>query len=194
MNARKRWLLSDVRLFVAFALIVLTCPVALRAGAETIAHVRSTSAVLREVLDDGMWQSPTFNDIVKKIGRSDGIVYVEEGICRHGVHTCLLLDVTVAGDFRILRILVDLQGVLAHHKRSDLIASVGHELRHAMEVLAEPEIRSAAAAFLFYDRQSPTTSPTFETDAAIQAGLRIRQEVGQRVLFVWQQVALDPPH
>jgi hypothetical protein len=161
------------------------------AATDIIAGVRSTSPVLREVIEDGKWESPTFRDLVRSIGASDGIVYVEEGVCRHGVHACLLLDVTAASRYRILKILVDVNGVLAHRNRLDLIATIGHELRHAFEVLAEQSVRSAAALYLFYERIAPTKNQTFETRAAIVAGHQIREELGSHTVFVWQQVALD---
>ena len=130
-----------------------------RAAAADLAGVRSTSPAIRELIDDAMWESPTFRGIVRAIGATDGIVYVEQGVCRHGVHACLLLDVTPAAGYRILHILVDRQGVLAHRGRLDLIATIGHELTHALEVLGERTIRSAAAMFLFYVHQAPTSQP-----------------------------------
>ena len=162
-----------------------------RAAADELSGVRSTSPAIRELIDDAMWESPTFHGIVRAIAASDGIVYVEEGVCRHGVHACLLLDVTPAGGYRILHILVDRHGTLAHRSRLDLIATIGHELRHALEVLSEQTIRSAAAVFLFYLHHAPTTNSTFETVAAVAAGAAIRGELGRYVTFVFQQVALN---
>jgi hypothetical protein len=162
-----------------------------RAGAAELSGVRSTSSAIRELIDDAMWESPTFRGIVRAIGATDGIVYVEEGVCRHGVHACLLLDVTPAAGYRILRILVDRQGTLAHRGRLDLIATIGHELTHALEVLSERTLRSAAAVFLFYLGRVPTSNSAFETAAAIAAGAAVRGELGRYVTFVFQQVALD---
>jgi hypothetical protein len=58
-------------------------------------------------------------------------------------------------------------------------------------VLSERTIRSAAAMFLFYFSQVPTSNSTFETVAAIAAGSAIRGELGRYVMFVFQQVALN---
>ena len=162
-----------------------------RAGAAEVSGVRSSSPAIRELIDDAMWESPTFRGIVRAIVATDGIVYVEDGVCRHGVHACLLLDVTPAGGYRFLRILVDRQGTLAHRSRLDLIATIGHELWHALEVLTERTIRSAAAVFLFYLNHAPTSNSTFETVAAVAAGSAIRGELGRYVTFVFQQVALN---
>lgn len=161
------------------------------AAADELSGVRSTSPAIRELVDDAMWESPTFRGIVRAIVATDGIVYVEEGVCRHGVHACLLLDVTPAAGYRILRILVDRHGTLAHRGRLDLTATIGHELTHALEVLSERTIRSASAIFLFYVQRAPTGNAAFETPAAIAAATRIRGEIGRYVTFVFQQVALN---
>ena len=47
------------------------------------------------------------------------------------------------------------------------MASIGHELRHAIEFLSEPNVRDYRAAFSFFDRKGPT-------DAA-KAGSKRRQ-------------------
>lgn len=174
---------------IASALVGLSRPV--RAAAAAVSGVRSTSFAIRELIDDAMWESPTFRGLVRRIVESDGIVYVEDGVCHHSVHACLLLDVTPAGGYRILRILVDRQGVLAQRGRLDVMATIGHELSHALEVLGDRNNRSGAAMYLFYMSLSPTSHHTFETRAAIAAGSKIRSELSNHVVFVFQQVAQD---
>ena len=162
-----------------------------RAVAAELSGVRSPSPEIRELIDDAVWESPTFRGIVRAIAASDGIVYVEQGVCGHGVHSCLRLDVTAAAGYRILHILVDCQGALAHRSRLDFIATIGHELSHALEVLGQRTIRSGAAMYLFYMHQAPTSNPAFETAAAIAAGAAVRRELGGHITFVFEQVALD---
>jgi hypothetical protein len=174
-------------------LVLVLAGLPARAETGDVAGVRSTSAVLRDLVDDGAWESPTFRGLVRGIAASDGIVYIEEGVCNHSVHACLRLDVTPAAGYRILHILVDLHGVLAHRSRLDLIATIGHELWHASEVLADRSLTSGPAMFLFYTRQAATSNPTFETAGAVAVGQKIRGEVGHGVTFVWQQVALNVP-
>ena len=59
-----------------------------------------------------------------------------------------------------------------------LIASIGHELQHAVEVLANPKVRSTFEMFLFFDRTAPAGwRDSFETDEAVQAGLRVDREM-----------------
>jgi hypothetical protein len=60
------------------------------------------------------------------------------------------------------------------------MATIGHELRHALEILAEPSVRTAEQAYLFYAREAATSRDVFETRAAIQAGFAVEQELARR--------------
>ena len=98
-----------------------------------MAHVRSTNAVIAGAIVEAQSRSSTFRSLVRTIDATDGIVYVERGTCRHGVSACLSLSVVSAGGFRLLRILIShVEDVVS------LIATIGHELFHAIEVLSEP--------------------------------------------------------
>ncbi len=117
------------------------------AGAECSARprVRSSHAYLRAMIDQAVTRSSTFRRIVAAIEATDGIVYVEHGDCKHGVRACLVLDVTAAAGYRILRIIVD-----ARQPDWDVMASIGHELRHALEVLEDPGLVDTPGVYLFY--------------------------------------------
>lgn len=53
------------------------------------------------------------------------------------------------------------------------MASIAHELQHALEVLSNPKVRSTLDMFVFFDRQGPVGwRDTFETDKALQVGMR----------------------
>ena len=183
--------LGRLRTWAAMLLAASGVSGPVRATGAELSGVRSTSPAIRELIDDAMWESPTFRGIVRAIAASDGIVYVDQGVCGHGVHSCLRLDVTPAAGYRILHILVDREGVLAHRGRLELIATIGHELSHALEVLGERTIQSGTAMYLFYTHKAPTNNTSFETAAAIAAGAAVRRELGRHVTFVFQQVALN---
>jgi hypothetical protein len=168
---------------VMWAIVVLllggwTLRVAGASGGDDTApmpHVRSTNAVIAGAIVEAQSRSSTFRSLVRTIDATDGIVYVERGTCRHGVRACLSLSVVSGGGYRLLRILIShVEDVVS------LIATIGHELFHAIEVLREPAIRTAADAYLFYVREAPTAQDHFETDAAIRAGLVIGHELRQR--------------
>jgi hypothetical protein len=135
-------------------------------------RVRSTNAAIALVLIEAESRSATFRSLVRTIEGTDGIVYVERGRCGHSVRACLSLSVVSGAGYRLLRILVDGADDVA-----SLMATIGHELRHAIELLTEPAVRTAAAAYLYYSRVAPTVRDAFETPAAIQAGLAVANEL-----------------
>src|SRR6185503_12991737 len=100
----------------------------------------------------------------------DGIVYVEHGACLRGVRACLALEVTTAGDYRILRVMVD-----ARQPDWDVMASIGHELRHAIEVLENRALVDTASVYLFFAKGSVDNGRPFETSEAIEAGFAVRK-------------------
>jgi hypothetical protein len=99
-------------------------------------------------------------------------VYVAEGECGHGVHACLLFTITMAGPNRVLWILVDPQ-----KSDRDLMASIGHELQHAVEVLSNRTINSGRAMYLLYFEKCHGCGGAIETYAAIRAGTAVREEL-----------------
>jgi hypothetical protein len=63
---------------------------------------------------------------------------------------------------------------------SELIASIGHELQHAIEILSNPDVRSTAAMYIFYSRFAKrigTGRGAFETEAATKIGNAVREEL-----------------
>ena len=121
-------------------------------GARPMPRVRSTNAAIAALIARAYEWSVTFRQVVDLIDATDGIVYVEPGRCRKTVRACMALTVTVAGPSRILRIVVD-----PRKADCDLMASIGHELWHAIEVLRDPSLRTDAALFFFYSREGRHT-------------------------------------
>jgi hypothetical protein len=145
------------------------------ASAPSLSRVRSRSAVVVRVIRDATERSVTFRELVRTIDASDGIVYVEPGRCVRGAPACLV-GVMASGPNRILHIKVD-----PAKEDSVLMGSIGHELRHAVEVLSERWVTDNAAMYLLYDRigrqRGDTKSSVFETPAAVDTGNAVRDEV-----------------
>src|SRR5215831_3192471 len=80
---------------------------------------------------------------------------------------------TSSGGNRFMRIVVD-------RKRIDsdwqLLGSVGHELQHAIEVLSDRFVTNSTQMYFFYRRHAPTDRDRFETQDAINAGIRVERE------------------
>jgi hypothetical protein len=123
------------------------------AGRDEVGRVRSSSPVLARLITQASEHSAAFRALVDAIDASDSFVYVSEGSCGHGVRACFV-NVTAAGSFRIMWVTVSRRG-----DEADIIGSIGHELRHTLEVIEHPKVRSFAAR------------------AAVAAGETVRAEV-----------------
>jgi hypothetical protein len=142
------------------------------ANPQVFGRVRGTTAMLATLIQEATGRSTTFRGLIETINASDGIVYVHEGDCGHGVRACLAA-VNAAGPNRILQVKVD-----TRKADWDLMGSIGHELRHAVEVLGDRTVTSSAAMHLFYLRTGRRgTRSSFETEAAVEAGHAVRSEV-----------------
>ena len=179
MTEEWRRRLPILRVFGATVLAALAFIWPARLRAEDMPRVRSSSAFIRQVIADAIAASPTFRKLVSAIGATDGIVYIEEGLCGHGVRACLSLDVTSAAGYRFLRVLVELPDAASRKARLDLMGTLGHELWHSLEVLADRGLTTSAAIFQFYAREVPTSNRSFETAGAISTGRKVRNEVGR---------------
>jgi len=139
-------------------------------------RVRSDDPALSALIREATDHSATFRSLVDAIQATNGIVYVIRGRCRkYDVRACLVLWMAVAGPNRMLRVVVD------DRSRSDVdtMASIGHELRHALEVLTESNVTTGAGMFNFY-RHSGGVQGVFETEAAIEAGDAVYLELKRR--------------
>ena len=135
-------------------------------------HVRSSNSDLIALIDQAGERSATFRSLVDTINASDSIVFVEPGKCGHGVRACFV-SVTAVDSHRYMRVVVDTRKV-----DWDLMGSIGHELRHTIEVIDRPTIRSNASKYFFYAQNGTEGTPTArETQAAVDAGNTVRDEV-----------------
>ena len=154
---------------VVLAVTVVASPSS--AGAPQT-RVRGADARLDAVISGAAARSQTFRRLVDTILMTDGIVYVVEGTCGQGVRACLLPAVTIAGENRLLRIVVD-----PRKSDEELMGSIGHELQHAIELLSDKGIRSSTAAILRIRKMCSACGLRFETDAAVKAGDAVRAEL-----------------
>ena len=144
------------------------------AGTDPRAHLRPTTPGLASLIARATEGSATFRHIVRTIEESDTYVYVMEGDCGHGVRACFG-GVTMAGARRIMRVTVALD---EGRRDWDVMGSIGHELRHTIEAIQDPTVRSTHAQFFLYQRIGfQGTSQSRETSAAMEAGNAVRAEI-----------------
>src|SRR3954454_15198713 len=157
------------------AAVLMTMLTACRAQAQPVpamSHVRSDDALIAGLLAEAPTLSDTFRRLVVQIETTNGIVYVDAGRCKSGVRACLLHNIVVAGPNRLLHVVVT-----TDRDRVGLMGAIGHELQHAWEVLRVPGITTYQA--MFFNAVRTATFPIrFETDEAIETGVRIEREIG----------------
>jgi hypothetical protein len=149
-----------------------------------MSHVRSGRPDLLALIARAGEQSLTFRGLVETIDASDGFVYVEPGACRHGLRACLV-KVASVGAHRFVFVKIDVGKFVkvdVDKMDRELMASIGHELRHAVEVLSDPEVRDGLGLYFLYKSKrergtSSATASAFETAAAIQAGQAVADEI-----------------
>lgn len=143
--------------------------------AARLVRVRSESPEIAAVISRASEISATFQRLIARIDATNGLIYVDKGKCGHGVSACLLLSVQVAGPYRVLRIKTD-----AGRLDCALMAQIGHELQHAIEILSDPRVTDGVGAYFLFDRIAPAGPISdrggFETAAATRAGLDVRRE------------------
>ena len=158
-------------------LIVATCLAVpgVAAAAPGVPRVRDTGdPQIAALIAEATARSATFRRLVAVIDDSDGIVYVEQGRCGHGVRACLSHSVVVAGPHRILRIILS-----TRRDHVELLGALGHELQHATEVLGQPRVRSTSEVLFFYQHEGFLIDGRFETVAALETEEAVMAEVNK---------------
>jgi hypothetical protein len=139
-----------------------------RLGLE-LNRIRSSHGGIDARVRDGYRRSPTFKMLVDTLERSAVFVYITPGRCRpmdaQRLTACLITFGVDRGVHQ-LRIIVDI-GLATDH----LIATLGHELQHAIET-SQPEMRRSRS-----QRERRVRFKVNETDAAERVGRAIRGEL-----------------
>jgi hypothetical protein len=147
------------------SLIPVLASQSLIADEPRIPRVRSENPRIARLVATATERSATFRDEMKRIESTNGVIYIHPGDCGRGGLACLVLKVTLAGPYRVLRVNLDMR-----RNDCDLIGAIGHELWHAIEALADPDVTTDSRLFFFFHQLGPTERGTFETAAAIRKG------------------------
>jgi hypothetical protein len=137
-------------------------------------HVRSFSPSMTSVIQQAGERSATFRRLVETINASDSYVWVDEGECPYDDRACLV-NVTAAGPYRYIFV-----HIATHKADWDLMGSIGHELRHTIEVIDHPSVtsvRTMRSLYAWIGKKNSRYQNSYETDAAAVAGNAVRDEV-----------------
>jgi hypothetical protein len=167
-HARRKSLVGLVALAAA-VLIPVLAPGQEPGQAAAPSRIRAGDASAASLLRSGMARSATFRAIVEVLERSDLIVYIETRPARLPGQLQLL---NASPACRHVRVSVRTPGL-----DTELVAWLGHELWHAVELAGAPEVRDQAGLLRFYERigMTGTSGTTAETAKA--------QEVWTTVLY-----------
>jgi hypothetical protein len=136
-------------------------------------HVRTTDRPIRSMLRTGFAQSPTFASLLQRLEGSDLIVYLEEVDRLPGALDGRLLLLPPAHGVRYIRI-----QVAAHGTPCDIIAVIGHELRHAVEIAEASTVVDAEGLAALYRRIGVDHGNNeFDTIEAQEIGRQVRREL-----------------
>jgi hypothetical protein len=135
-------------------------------------HVRSTDPRVQEWLRIGAAESQTFRRLLNSLGASDLIVHVQavDRLATAGQ----TYFVTSTATARYVRIEVAYHGTV-----NDMIALIGHELQHAVEIAEQPRIRDRQTLSLFYKGMPGNSMTTTEYDSVAARVMedRVRREM-----------------
>jgi hypothetical protein len=156
--------------FVAFfALATDPAPAAMP---MTSPQVRPLSNVARSILNEAVKRSATIENMLVELRQYRVIVYVDlrQDAMRERGATSVLAD---TGDWRMLH--VSLSDRLDPGTR---LATLGHELYHALEIAREISVRDDRTFRKFYERIGfPLGDSSFETEGAIAAEAEVKRDL-----------------
>ncbi|MNC84833.1 hypothetical protein D3C83_04010 [compost metagenome] len=120
-------------------------------------------------------RSATFRRLCTELGHRDVVVQVLTGRTQHRARASLLHRITVAGDVRYLFVVIDPNGAARR-----VIATLAHELQHAIEVARETEVGRSIPVDRFFMQIANVRcgeANCFETSAAIRVQHEVLREL-----------------
>ena len=123
--------------------------------------VRPESAAIRALIASAMDRSATFRDLKTRLDSTDVIVYVRFSRCPSGIPACLAWITAGSGSRRLL-IRID----RFDSSPDRLTALLAHELQHANEVAAAPDITDLASFQKSFASRGWNHGAGFETEQA----------------------------
>lgn len=165
------------------AAAILACTLAFASGSDPdpvppldrIAfHVRATDSRAQEWIRTGAAASQTFRSLLSRLGDSDLIVYVEIVDRIVGGAVGQMYFVAATGGVRYVRI-----EVVADRDFVKMVALVGHELQHAVEVADAPRVRDSQSLGMLYRGmlENPLGGAHYDSIAARVTEDRVKSEI-----------------
>ena len=164
-----------VLLTLAFVAALLTSSATASEKKTGGPRLRPQDSRSTNVLKAGAERSATFKALVDRIEASDVIVYIAVNPILKSSLSGALTWMTRAGDFRYVR-----ASISAELTFDQMIATVAHELQHAVEVIEDASVVDENSLIALYRRigaPSRSTQTGWETLTAQETGYRVRREL-----------------
>jgi len=158
---------------------------AMRQGGTTpdgFTRIRTLDPVIGAAFERGVRESPTFAQLVDNLDASDVIVYIARERCAGPRVVGCIASISRHGGVRYVRVhLVFLREATetALARSADrLVAQIGHEMQHALEIAGDRSIVDMRTLERAYGRSGAYKHTVgFETDAALEMGERVLKEL-----------------
>jgi hypothetical protein len=136
-------------------------------------RVRGVGTEARQLLKEAVRTSPTVGQLVEALQATDVIVNVELALLPKPLNGMIQIAAAAPGA-RYLRLTLRVPT-----GRPKAVATLGHELRHALEIAGMPEIKDEATLAQAYRRlgASGYREGAFETEAALETGRAVAREL-----------------
>lgn len=165
-----------MRLMVSAALCALMLSASAAAAFDGGPRLRPQDPRLKDVLREGISRSATFRSLVERIDKSDVIVYLALNPLIRSNLSGTLTWMTRAGGYRYVR-----ASISPDQSFDQMIATVAHELQHALEVVGDANVTDEDTLVDLYrrigDKSTPISRNSWETIAAQQTGSQVRREL-----------------
>jgi hypothetical protein len=166
-----------MRLLLCLALCAVVTTSAIFAAPPDTVHLRPQDERLTNLIRQGVARSATLKALVDRIESSKVIVYVTVNPLIKSNLSGMLTWMTRAGETRYLR-----ASISPDLNPDQMIATIAHELQHAVEVIEDETVNDEKGLVALYRRiglQNNSASPSrWETAAAQKAGFQVRKELG----------------
>ena len=164
---------------MAAGLILTLAIIVSDSAAVSFTRVRSTENFMIALVREGYDRSASFRELVDTLQRSNLIVVVQPGVCAGGrIRSCV---VSVAGSLRERQIRIKID---PHTSHDWLIATIAHELQHAVEIAERVDVTDGPRALELYrtiaiGRCREGLSEECETARALAVEKRTLEELSQ---------------
>ena len=139
-------------------------------------RLRPQDQRIKDALREGALRSATFRALLDRVETGDVIVYVATNRQIKSSLSGMLTWMTQAGGYRYVRASIN-----PDQSFDQLIATIGHELQHAIEVINDAHVtdeRTLVELYRHIGMQNTNSWPSrWETTAALQTGSQVRREL-----------------